>query len=177
MGTIGITDKFGSAGTFFENINKNRNNILGGVSNTQENGSDFNKQKSLNEILGNVTSTKVVCKDGTIKYQQSSPNAMYRDACADNGGRAENTFVSDLDIDMSKKKYKTGSDFSKQREIESQQNLLVGGNNLTAEDKFYESLGIKKSSGGFGIQSRPMGRILVAIVLVAGYFAYKKFKK
>ncbi len=58
-----------------------------------------------------------------------------------------------------------------------QLNLLVGGNTLTAEDKFYESLGIKKSSGGWGIQSRPIGRILVAVVLVAGYFAYKKYKK
>lgn len=60
-----------------------------------------------------------------------------------------------------------------------QQNLDLAsrGDVLTAEDKFYESLGIKKSSGGWGIQSRPMGRILVAVVLVAGYFAYKKFKK
>jgi len=150
--------------------------LVGGSVNTSSKPTKFD-YSGLNQILGNVTSTKVVCKDGTIKYQQSSPNARYGDACADNGGRAENTFVSDLDIDMSKPKYKTGSDFNKRQEIESQQNLLVGGNNLTAEDKFYESLGIKKSSGGFGIQSRPMGRILVAIVLVAGYFAYKKFKK
>lgn len=59
------------------------------------------------------------------------------------------------------------------------ENRLVSqnSNTLTAEDKFYESLGIKKSSGGWGIQSRPMGRILVAVVLVGGYFAYKKFKK
>jgi hypothetical protein len=50
--------------------------------------------------------------------------------------------------------------------------------NMTFEDKFYESLGIKKSSGeGWGLQSRPVGRILVAVAVVAGYFAYKKFKK
>ena len=60
-----------------------------------------------------------------------------------------------------------------------QQNILVAQNMgvLTAEDKFYEMLGIKKTSGGWGIQSRPLGRLLVAVVLVAGYFAYKKFKK
>ena len=58
-----------------------------------------------------------------------------------------------------------------------QQNLLVGRNVLTTEDKFYEMLGIKPSSGGWGIQSRPLGRLLVAVVLVGGYFAYKKFKK
>jgi hypothetical protein len=54
---------------------------------------------------------------------------------------------------------------------------IVNGNNLTIEDKFYEMFGIKKSSGGWGIQSRPLGRILVGVILVAGYFAYKKFKK
>ena len=63
-------------------------------------------------------------------------------------------------------------------EAVKQQNLLVGRNVLTTEDKFYEMLGIKKTDGsGWGLQSRPMGRILVAVVLVAGYFAYKKFKK
>lgn len=60
-----------------------------------------------------------------------------------------------------------------------QQNAMVlqNANVLTTEDKFYEMLGIKKTSGGWGIQSRPLGRLLVAVVLVAGYFAYKKYKK
>ena len=58
-----------------------------------------------------------------------------------------------------------------------QQNLLLGSNTLTTEDKFYEMLGIKKTNGGWGIQSRPLGRLLVAGALVIGYFAYKKFKK
>ena len=63
------------------------------------------------------------------------------------------------------------------------QNKLLSGEmvsrpNLTAEDKFYEMLGIKKTDGsGWGLQSRPVGRLLVAVILVAGYFAYKKFKK
>jgi hypothetical protein len=48
---------------------------------------------------------------------------------------------------------------------------------LTAEDKFYEKLGIKYSDSGWGIKSRPMGRILVLGVLIASYFAYKKFNK
>ena len=57
-------------------------------------------------------------------------------------------------------------------------NLAIGGDVMTQEDKFYEMFGIKKSrSGDIGIQSRPLGRLLVAVVLVAGYFAYKKFKK
>jgi hypothetical protein len=48
---------------------------------------------------------------------------------------------------------------------------------LTAEDKFYEKLGIKYSDSGWGIKSRPMGRILVLGVLIASYLAYKKFNK
>lgn len=48
-----------------------------------------------------------------------------------------------------------------------------------AEDKFYEKLGIKTQVGGFmsgKIASKSKGRALILLVLVAGYFAYKKFK-
>jgi len=64
-------------------------------------------------------------------------------------------------------------------EAVKQQNLLAPLKvELTTEDKFYEMLGIKKTDGsGWGLQSRPVGRLLVAVVLVGGYFAYKKFKK
>jgi hypothetical protein len=111
-------------------------------------------------INKDVTSTPILCKDGTTKNQLSSPSASYMSACINNGGVAlQSGFVKPTSEEV------------------KQQNLLVGGNTLTTEDKFYEMLGIKKSSGGWGIQSRPMGRILVALVLVAGYFAYKKFKK
>ena len=48
--------------------------------------------------------------------------------------------------------------------------------NLSSEEKFYESLGIK-SKGGWSFTVKAKGRLLVAVVLVAGYFAYKKFKK
>jgi hypothetical protein len=61
-----------------------------------------------------------------------------------------------------------------------QQNLQLEkiGDVLTAEDRFYESLGIKyHNTHMFGVASRQKGRFLVAVVLVAGYFAYKKFKK
>jgi hypothetical protein len=54
------------------------------------------------------------------------------------------------------------------------QNMSV----LTAEDRFYESLGIKyHNTHMFGVASRMKGRFYLAVVLVAGYFAYKKFKK
>jgi hypothetical protein len=43
-----------------------------------------------------------------------------------------------------------------------------------AEEKFYNSLGIKRS---MFFDAKVKGRFLVIVVLVAGYFAYKKFKK
>jgi hypothetical protein len=102
----------------------------------------------------NVTSTPVLCKDGTTKIQKESPNAEYMDACVNNGGRAVNQPIS-----------------------VKQQNLKVG-DVLTAEDKFYEKLGIKyHNTHMFGVYSRMKGRFYLAVVLVAGYFAYKKFKK
>ena len=62
-------------------------------------------------------------------------------------------------------------------EAVKQQNLKIG-DTLTAEDKFYEKLGIKyHNTHMFGRPSRTKGRLLVALALVAGYFAYKKFKK
>ena len=69
-----------------------------------------------------------------------------------------------------------------QNEVKKTNTLLSGqivdSPTLSIEDKFYQKLGIEKSSGnGWGIQSRPLGRMLVIVALVAGYFAYKKFKK
>jgi hypothetical protein len=62
-------------------------------------------------------------------------------------------------------------------EAVKQQNLKMR-DTLTAEDKFYEKLGIKyHNTHMFGRPSRRKGRLLVALALVAGYFAYKKFKK
>jgi len=48
--------------------------------------------------------------------------------------------------------------------------------NLSPEEKFYQSLGLKYR-GGYGATVKAKGRLLVAVILIAGYFAYKKFKK
>ena len=101
----------------------------------------------------NVTSTPVVCKDGTKKMQPSSPNARYMDVCRDNGGRAENQTV-----------------------VNAPKEVAYSSVNLSSEEKFYESLGLK-DKGGLTLPLKSKGRLLVAVVLVAGYFAYKKFKK
>ena len=99
--------------------------------------------------LSKVTSEPVLCKDGTTKNQLSSPTGKYADACINNGGRAENKPVV-VNTEVYAKP------------------------NLSLEEKFYESLGLK-SSMFFTLKSK--GRLLVAVVLVGGYFAYKKFKK
>jgi hypothetical protein len=49
------------------------------------------KPNILESILGNTSSTPVLCKDGTTQNQLSSPNARYADACVNNGGRADLT--------------------------------------------------------------------------------------
>lgn len=50
-----------------------------------------NNPNILQNIIGNTSSTPVLCKDGTTKNQLSSPNARYDDACRNNGGRADLT--------------------------------------------------------------------------------------
>jgi hypothetical protein len=73
------------------------------------------------------------------------------DACRDNGGRAEIKPVVN-------------------------ETVKYGVIKQDAEEKFYESLGIK-SRGGWSPTVKAKGRFYLAVVLVAGYFAYKKFKK
>jgi len=48
--------------------------------------------------------------------------------------------------------------------------------NLSSEEKFYQSLGIT-TKGGYDATIKAKGRLLLLVVLVGGYFAYKKFKK
>lgn len=63
-----------------------------------------------------------------------------------------------------------------------QQGLIDFQKNAPIEDKFYQLFGLKynPNSGnmfGFLGSSTFKGRLYTTIVLVAGYFAYKKFKK
>ena len=95
-----------------------------------------------------TTYSQVLCKDGTTQNQASSPNAKILDACRNNGGRAVNQPVVNAPT----------------KEVLSQDK----------EDNFYRSLGFTTSGM---IKPKVKGRFFVAVVLVAGYFAYKKFKK
>jgi len=103
-------------------------------------------------VLPKVTSTPVVCKDGTKKMQPSSPNAKYSDVCINNGG-VDNQKV----FDDAKKQYE---DALKNEQAKAQAKAQAQANSQANNTK------------------EPIYYILVtAGVLVAGYFAYKKFKK
>ncbi len=99
-------------------------------------------------VLPKETSTPVVCKDGTKKMQPSSPNAKYSDVCINNGG-VDNQKV----FDDAKKQYE---DALKNEQAKAQAQANSQANN-TKEPIYYI--------------------LVTAGVLVAGYFAYKKFKK
>jgi Tfp pilus assembly protein PilX len=101
-------------------------------------GLNINFQKPANQTSNNVTSTPVLCKDGTTKNQLSSPTGRYSDACMNNGGRAENQPVAQA---QSKSPTKSGVSI------------------------------FKKLAGAYN------ENLIIAVVLVAGYFAYKKYKK
>jgi hypothetical protein len=113
-------------------------------------------------------------------FEISTGNTFDKDTKQPFFGRVEFALdPSKLEIFDAKKETENQIAVKPTSESVKQQNLQLQKNSdvLTAEDKFYEMLGIKKTNGGWGIQSRPLGRLLVAVVLVAGYFAYKKFKK
>ena len=101
----------------------------------------------INPTQSNVTQTPVLCKDGTTKIQSSSPNAKYMDACMNNGGRAVN-----------------------QPTLVKQTTEVVNVSPTKNRDSISKSL-FKKIAGSYN------QNLIIAGLLVAGYFAYKKFKK
>ena len=97
------------------------------------------------------TFTNVKCNDGITQRVGSNPLGARVDMpCKNNGGVSSNQ--------------------------DSPKEVANSSVNLSPEEKFYESLGLK-DKGGLTLPLKSKGRLLVAVVLVAGYFAYKKFKK
>jgi len=107
--------------------------------------------------LFNQTSSPVICKDGTKKMQPSSANAKYMDVCRDNGG-----------VDNQK----TNDNAKKLREdalAKSNEDALAQAQSKSPTKSLRSIFG--KLAGAYN------QNLIIAVVLVGGYFAYKKFKK
>jgi hypothetical protein len=94
--------------------------------------------------------TKVLCNDGSIQFQINDPNARVMDACAKNGGRSANQPIDFL-------KYEQDQFNLEKAKYNSEKAISDAQKNKTKEPIYYI--------------------LVTAGVLVAGYFAYKKFKK
>lgn len=100
----------------------------------------------------NKKPTKVLCNDGSIQLQTNDLNAKVMDACAKNGGKSANQPI----------------DFIKYEQ--DQYNLEKAKYNANLPTKGKEDI-TKKLLGAYN------QNLIILVVLVAGYFAYKKFKK
>jgi hypothetical protein len=107
--------------------------------------------------FANVSSTPVVCKDGTKKMQPSSPNARYMDVCRDNGG------------------------VDNQKTNDNAKKLMEDALAKSNEDAIAQAQSKSPTKSGGSVFKKLAGaynkNLIIAVVLVAGYFAYKKFKK
>ena len=114
-------------------------------------------RRPLNVYNDNTTYTKVTCKDGTTKNQPSSPNAKYSDVCMNNGG-----------VDNQK----TNDDAKK---------LIADAIAKSNEDALAQAQSKSPTKSGVPIFKKLAGaynqNLIIAVVLIGGYFAYKKFKK
>jgi len=107
--------------------------------------------------LLNETSEPVVCKDGTKKMQPSSPNARYMDVCMNNGG------------------------VDNQKTNDNAKKLMEDAIAKSNEDALAQAQSKSPTKSGGSVFTKLAGaynqNLIIAVVLVAGYFAYKKFKK
>lgn len=108
---------------------------------------------------------KVQCNDGTM--DEGNPTKA---PCVNNGG------IKLLNIDLTKPllgKPNLSQQTSQQQAVLQAKSF----EKLTAEDRLYEKLGIKyHNTHMFGVASRLKGRLLLAVILIGTYFAYKKIK-
>jgi hypothetical protein len=94
--------------------------------------------------------TKVLCNDGTIQFQINHPNAKVMDACAKNGGRSANQPIDFV-------KYEQDQFNLEKAKYNAEKSMSDAQKNKTKEPIYYV--------------------LVTAGVMIAGYFAYKKFKK
>jgi hypothetical protein len=127
--------------------------------------------------MPNTTSTPVLCKDGTYDYETNSPNARIDNSktCINKGGRAETFFkvvCNDGTTQMVSNQPKEGVSnlaCTKNGGISKNQQV-VNATSPSLPTKSGVSI-FTKLAGAYN------KNLIIAGVLVAGYFAYKKFKK
>jgi hypothetical protein len=98
----------------------------------------------------NKKPTKVLCNDGSIQLQTNDPNARVMDACVKNGGRSANQPIDFV-------KYQQDQINLAKAKYNSEKAMSDAQKNNTKEPIYYI--------------------LVTAGVMIAGYFAYKKFKK
>ena len=106
-------------------------------------------------VFNKKPSTKVLCNDGSIQFQtnySNYPTARVMDACAKNGGRSANQ-----PIDFTKYEEEKFKLALEQKKLDAEKAMSDAQKNKTKEPIYYI--------------------LVTAGVMIAGYFAYKKFKK
>jgi hypothetical protein len=103
-------------------------------------------------VFNKITSTKVLCNDGSIQFQTNDPTARVMDACAKNGGRSANQ-----PIDFTKHEEEKFKLALEQKKLDAEKAMSDAQKNNTKEPIYYI--------------------LVTAGFLIAGYFAYKKLKK
>jgi hypothetical protein len=114
-----------------------------------------NNPNILQNIIGNTSSTPVLCKDGTTQNQLSSPNARYADACVNNGGRADLTAQQKAQLQL-----------AQQQALMEQMTTYSG---LT--DKFFGK------TEGYGIERTMKLGAYIILGAVVGRYVAKNIKK
>lgn len=109
-------------------------------------------------ILGNTSSTPVLCKDGTTQNELSSPNAKYADACINNGGRAV----------VQQNEIKAQNQIAQQQAL-MQEKVFANNNRLT--DKVFGK------TEGYGLERAFKLGAYIILGAVVGRYVAKNMKK
>jgi hypothetical protein len=128
--------------------------------------------KGTSPFYTGFTYTQVTCQDGTTQNQASSPTAQILDACRNNGGRAE-TFRNVKCNDGSTQS--VGSNPMGGRVDMPCRNNGGVSKNQQGVNEGKPNLSTVTDNETF--LQKHKNHLIIALVLIAGYFAYKKFKK
>lgn len=128
-----------------------------------KNNMPFVPPNILQNIIGNTSSTPVLCKDGTTKNELSSPNARYADACINNGGRADLTAQQKAQYEIAQQQA------IEQAKLNAVMQEMTPYSGLT--DKFFGK------TEGYGIERTMKLGAYIIVGAVVGRYVAKNMKK